>query len=145
MTPIELNEMLSEIKFEIPEIKNTICLIDDSDLSDFAGDLETNKMALVGVIPSYEHLGNIGSFKTLPIFQLDIIEKTDYSAINNDEFVALYERTLKVIFKVRDFVLEKIEDGCYPMLSNVDVASITIDPIKKKSQCNGWSMDVLTE
>lgn len=145
MTPLQLKEMLSEIRSEIPEIKNTICLIDDSDLSDFAGDLETNKMVLVGVIPSYEHLGNIGSFKTLPIFQLDIIEKTDYSAINNDEFVALYERTLKVLFKVRDFVLEKIEDGCYPILSNIDVASMTIDPIKKKSQCNGWSMDILTE
>jgi hypothetical protein len=145
MTPIELKEMLSEIKSEIPEITSTICLIDDSDLSDFAGDLTPNNMALVGVIPSYEHLGKIGAFKTLPIFQLDIIEKTDYSAINNDEFVALYERTLKVLFKVRDFVLEKIEDGCYPMLSNIDVTSMTIDPIKKKSQCNGWSMDVLTE
>lgn len=145
MTPIELKEMLSEIKSEIPEITTTICLIDDSDLSDFAGDLVSNNMALVGVIPSYEHLGKIGSFKTLPIFQLDIIEKTDYSAINNDEFVALYERTLKVLFKVRDFVLEKIEEGCYPMLSNIDVTSMTIDPIKKKSQCNGWSMDILTE
>lgn len=145
MTPLELKEMLSEIKSEIPEIKRTISLIDDSDLSEFASDMITSEMALVGVIPSYEHVGKIGAFKTLPIFQLDIVEKTDYSAINNDEFVALYERTLKIMFKVRDFVLEKIEDGCYPMLSNIDVTSMTIDPIKKKAQCNGWSMDILTD
>ena len=145
MTPIELKEMLAEIKSEIPEIMKTISLIDDSDLSDFAAEMMTSEMVLVGVIPSYEHVGKIGAFKTLPIFQLDIVEKTDYSAINNDEYVALYDRTLRIMFKVRNFVLEKIEEGCYPMLSNIDVTSMTIDPVKKKAQCNGWSMDILTE
>jgi hypothetical protein len=144
MTPLELKELLSEIKSGIPEIKRTISLIDDSDLSDFTENLVSSEMALIGVIPSYGHRGKIGAYRTVPVFQLDIIEKTDYSAIDNDQYVQLYERTLKIMFQVRDFLLEKVEEGCYPMLSNIDVTSLEIDPIKKKSQCNGWSMDILT-
>lgn len=144
MTPIELKAMLSELKAEIPEIERTICLVDDSDLADFTENLSTSEMALVGVIPSYGHLGEISKFRTVPVFQLDIIEKTDYSALDNDQYVMLFERTLKILFRVRDLLLAKMEDGCYPMLSNIEVTSLQIDPIKNKSQCNGWSMDILT-
>lgn len=146
MTPIELKELLSEIKSDIPEIKKTISLIDDSDLADFVAEMSSSdNMALVGVIPSYQHSGEIGAFKILPVFQLQIIEKTDYSALDNDQYVMLYERTLQVIFKVRDFILDKIEEGCYPLLSDLDVTGLVIDPIKKRAQCNGWTLDVITD
>jgi len=146
MTPLELKELLSEIKSEIPEINRTISLIDDSDLADFAADMSTSdNMSLVGIIPSYQHSGEIGKFKMLPIFQLQVIEKTDYSALNNDEFVLLYQRTLVVIEKVRDFLIDKVEDGCYPTLSNLDITGLVIDPVKKVSQCNGWALDIITE
>lgn len=146
MRPIELKEMLSEIKSENPEINRCITLVDDSDLSDFIADVSSSdNMLLIGVIPSYGHKGKISNFRMLPVFQLQILEKTDYSAINNDDFVLLYERTLLVAEKVRDFVLDKMEDGCYPMLSGLDMSNVDIDPVRGKSSCNGWTIDFFTE
>ncbi|MHA7822469.1 hypothetical protein ACVVIH_06875 [Chryseobacterium arthrosphaerae] len=146
MRPLELKEMLSEIKSENSEINRCITLVDDSDLADFMSDVSpSNNMLLVGVIPSYGHKGNISSFKMLPVFQLQVLEKTDYSALNNDAFVLLFERTLIVAEKVRDFVFDKIEDGCYPMLSGLSLGNIEIDPVRAKTSCNGWSIDFFTE
>lgn len=146
MRPIELKEMLSEIKSENAEINRCITLVDDSDLADFVSEVSTtDNMLLVGVIPSYGHKGKISSFKMLPVFQIQILEKTDYSAINNDDFVLLYERTLIVTEKVRDFILDKMEEGCYPMLSGLDMSNVDIDPVRGKASCNGWTIDFFTE
>lgn len=146
MRPLELKEMLSEIKSENSEINKTITLVDDSDLADFVSEVSTSdNMLLIGVIPSYGHKGKISAFRMLPVFQLQILEKTDYSAINNDDFVLLYERTLIVTEKVRDFVLDKMEDGCYPMLSGLDMSNVDIDPVRGKTSCNGWTIDFFTE
>lgn len=146
MTPLELKELLSEIKSEIPEINTAKTVVDDADITRFVGDLNTDhNMVLIGAIPSYSHKGKISAFQMLPVFTLFVMEKCDYSSISNDEYIVLLDRTFAVMVKVRDFLLEKIEDGCYELLNGLDVTAMEIDPAKHKADLNGWSMDIITE
>lgn len=146
MRPLELKEFLAEIKSEISEIKKIKVVSDDADITKFVGDIGTeHNMILIGAVPSYGHKGKISAFQMLPTFSLFVMEKCDYSAITDDEYIALLDRTLVVMEKVRDFLLEKIEDGCYPLLNGLGVTSMDIDPAKHKADLNGWCMDILTE
>ena len=146
MTPIELKEFLVEVKSVFPEIKKTIGVADESDLAKFTGDLNTeHNMILVGVVPSIGHKGHIGAYKETPVFQLMVFEKTDYSAIDNDQYLELLQRTLLVMQKIRDYILGKVEDGCYPFLKGVNIDGLEIDAAKHLLNLNGYSMDILTE
>lgn len=146
MTPLELKEFLVELKSEHSEIKKTIVVADEADLSKFTGDIGSeDNMILVGVVPSMSHSGNIGSYKETPVFQIMVFEKTDYSAIDNDGYLELLQRTFLVMRKIRDYILGKVEEGCYPFFKSLSIDGLEIDAAKHILNLNGYSMDILTE
>lgn len=146
MSPKEYNEFLQELKSEIEGINKAWLVVDDSQLGNTLERRSAEDNAfLVGVLPSYGTNGKRDAVKDTLVSQLLIIEKTDYSELTEEEFVNIFERTYQLAKKVRNFLIEKMESGCYISFANLDIDGIEIVPIWKKSQCNGWSVEFSLE
>ncbi len=144
MSPKELQELLIEIKSEIPEINSTWLVVDDSQLGNTLENKSLSDNAyLIGVMPNYGTLAkNQDNYKETITSQLLILEKTDYSELTQDEFIAVFERTYQIMRKVKLLLISKMEERCYSQLYNLDVDALDAFPVWKKSQCNGWSLDL---
>lgn len=143
MSPLQLKALLEEIKNAIPGINKSWTVVDDSQLSKKISDCDDeDNMLLVGVLPNYGTTGaNADSYRDTTQSMIMVLEKTDYSDLDDDEFIDLFERTFQVARAVRNYILEISSEGCNSALRNIFVDSLTIEPIWKKADCNGWSIN----
>ena len=145
MTPVQLNNLLTEIKTEIPSIKKTYALVDDSQLVNYLQDFHSaDNQLLLGVFPDYGKTGNVSGHRTTSVNMLMILEKSDYSTLTYDEYIALFERTFQTANTIVDFLISKAEMGCSSLLEHIDVEGITIEPVWRKADCNGYSINFET-
>lgn len=144
MSPFELREMLVELKAKTPGINKILPVVDDSMLANKVGNLtKSDNMILVGVLPSYGSNGqNVDNVRTVPITQLMILEKCDYSGLTEDKFWELYERTYQTMQSIKDEIVQMVSEDCPGYLVNIDVNSMNIDPVWGKVECCGWTMDL---
>ncbi|WP_018676130.1 hypothetical protein [Riemerella columbina] len=144
MSPKLFNELLQEIKSEIEGINKAWIVVDDSQLGNTLERREKSDNAyLVGVLPSYgTDAINADAIKDTMVSQIMVLEKTDYSELSEEEFIEVFERTYQLMRKVRNILIRKISDPCYMPMANIDLNALDFDPVWKKSQCNGWSLDI---
>ncbi|MBT0549187.1 hypothetical protein [Riemerella anatipestifer] len=144
MSPKLFYELLQEIKAELPGINKAWLVVDDSQLGNTLESREKEDNAyLVGVLPSYgTEAINVDAIGDTVTTQILVLEKTDYSELTEDEFIAVFERTYHLMKKVRDLLIVKISDPCYMPTARLDLNGLDFDPVWKKSQCNGWSLDI---
>ena len=140
MSPLQLKALLLQIQNAIPQIKKSWCVVDDSQLSTKISDCRNeDNMLLVGMIPNYGTTGtNADSYRDTTQGMIMILEKTDYSNLTDDEFIDLFERTYQVAKSVRNMLLQLATEGCNSSVRNIFVDSLTIEPVWKKSDCNGY-------
>lgn len=143
MSPKQLRELLAELKTAIPGINSIIPVVDDSQLATKIENKSTaDNIILVGVLPQYGRSGsNADRSKRDMAGMLLIVEKTDYSDFTDEAFIELYERTFLVADAVEKYLLTKASEGCYNLLSFLDVNSLIIRPVWKKAGCNGYSLE----
>lgn len=144
MSPLELYELLQELKAEIPEINSAWIVVDDSQLIKNLGEKSRDDtLFLVGILPSYGTNGNSAdAYKDTAVSQLMILDKTDYGDLKDDDLVALFERTYQVAKAVKLALLRIATEECRIYLSGLEVNSLDLDPVWKKAECNGWSLDL---
>ncbi|MDY3362629.1 hypothetical protein PG623_01300 [Riemerella anatipestifer] len=144
MSPKLFYELLQEIKAEVPGINKAWLVVDDSQLGNTLESREKEDNAyLVGVLPRYgTEAINVDAIGDTVTTQILVLEKTDYSELTEDEFIAVFERTYHLMKKVKDLLIVKISDPCYMPTDRLDLNGLDFDPVWKKSQCNGWSLDI---
>ena len=142
MSPQQFNTLLTQLKASITEINSAWLVIDDSQLvKTLAEKYKEDNMFLVGVLPSYGTSGsNADSYRNQTTAMLFILEKIDYSDLDQEQFIEVFEETYQVAKAVREKILNLATEGCSGFLRDIFVDSIRIDPEWKKSDCNGWSI-----
>ena len=143
MSPIELKELLAEIKAEVTAINKTKGVVSDGQLISKLDEIsKDDNQILIGVLPSYGSNGeNVDNVRETTICQLMVVEKVSYSDLDEDEFWAVFERAYQSIKLVREIIIRKAGEECLPYLANIDVNSLDINPIWGLSDCNGYSFD----
>lgn len=145
MTPVQLNNLLTEIKNNISAIKKTYAVVDDSQLVNYLQELySSDNQILLGVFPDFGFTGNVSGYRKTSVQMMMILEKADYSTLTYEEYIALFERTYQTAEAIVRFLINKSEMGCSSLLEHIDVGGITIEPIWKKADCNGWSINFET-
>lgn len=143
MEPLSLKNILDRLQRDVPEINKNWIVVNDSHLGNSLQDMELkDNLFLVGLLPSYDTNGSdVDNYKTATFGQLILVEKTDYSELSPEMFIDVFQRTFKVIEKIRDLLCEYASSGCEAGLFQLDISSLKMDPIYKLSQCNGWSLE----
>lgn len=146
MTPVQLNNLLTEIKDNISAINKTYAVVHDSQLVDYLQDFTAgDNQLLIGVFPDYGYTGDVSSYRTTSVEMMMVLEKCDYSTLTYEEYIALFERTCQTARAIVDFLISKAEMGCSSLLEHIDVSGITIEPVWKKGDCNGYSINFDTK
>ena len=74
MTPVQLNNLLTEIKNNISAIKKTYAVVDDSQLVNYLQELySTDNQILLGVFPDFGFTGNVSGYRQTSIQMMMIL------------------------------------------------------------------------
>lgn len=121
-------------------------IIDDSELSKVLKErVEEDNTYLISVMPDFQMKGEEDNSKWENILQFFILDKTDYSEHDRDGFRNIFVQTQ---YKASRFVYKLLEDkanvdGIFcGFLSWLKEDSISVTPVWKKEQCNGWMVQI---
>ena len=133
---------LQEIQDEIDDINRNKVVIEDSQLTKYLNDHQSDFNAfLVGVLPDFgSNAPNGDSFMLAASTQIMIVEKTTYSEYDYDEFMDIFERMFNIAeLIVKKLLQDHLSNKC-TYLRFLKPNSIQIVPVWNKSSCNGWNI-----
>lgn len=147
---LRLKEYLAECKASIEAINSTMLVVDDSQIVDkMASRQDKDNQILVAVIPEFDSAPSTSedAIQDNNFLAFLVLEKTNYSALNDDKEILIWERTQKTIELLRQkLLLDSDPDegsGTCPEMQFLDVTSIKIQPVWKLAQCNGWILTAI--
>lgn len=121
-------------------------VIDDSELSKVLEErAEEDNTFFISVLPEFQMKGQEDNAKWENILTFFILDKTDYSEHDRDEFRNIFVNTQ---IKTQAFIDKLLEDktdnqGMFcGFLSWLDENSIGVYPVWKKMGCNGWRVEI---
>jgi hypothetical protein len=127
----------------------TDMIIDTTELSKVLKErVEEDNTFLISVMPDYDMKGEEDNSKWENMLQFFILDKTDYSEHDRDAFLNIFVKTQ---IKTRAFVDKLLEDktngeGVFcGFLSWLKEDSISVKPVWKMNECNGWTVTINLE
>lgn len=136
-------EFLVETKTKICEIKTIKTVYDDSQIVEEMRDVSPDdSMILMGVIPEYDSGGskNVDSILFETNIAIFVLQKVDYSDVNNDKLLDFAQETQDVVKKIIEQIQIAAVEGnnnC-TLFSGIIASSFSVKPIWKLAQCIGW-------
>jgi hypothetical protein len=100
---------------------------------------------LISVMPEFNMKGDQDRAKWENILMFFILDKTDYSENDHDDYIDIFAQTQA---KAQAFVNKLLADKSNPsgslcsFLSNLDENSIRMVPTPFMNGCNGWSVEI---
>lgn len=124
----------------------TDMIIDDSELAKVLKDrVRDDNTFLISVMPDYRIKGDEDNAKWENVLQFFILDKTDYSEHDRDGFRNIFVKTQ---IKAQAFINKLLEDkanheGVFcGFLSWLKEDSISVQPVWKMNECNGWTVTI---
>ena len=145
MDPLSLQNLLSHFDNEIDTINKNWMVIDENHVVKDLSEISTDEnILLIGLMPNYgTDAENSDNVLDKSFSQFLILEKTDYSELNRQQFLDIFQRTFLVAKEIKDRLIEYSADKqCeFPYLMQLDINSLKMEPIYKLAQCNGWALE----
>ncbi len=124
-------------------------VVDDSELNLLLKErVEEDNTYLISVVPSFRGKGEEDNAKWDNVLMFFILDKTDYSEHDRDSFLNIFVNTQA---KAQAFIDKLLEDKqnnqslfC-GFLNWLQEDSISVDPVWKKMDCNGWLIEINLE
>jgi len=139
--PNTLREKVEDLKNAVPAIKAAEFVVDDDELSLVLKDHKEGDNMLLGVVlPSYDGFGQEDQSGYRSFLQFFIVEKTDYKTLKGSMYVDIFQRTLVVAREIVRFLFGTDGERCLSL--DLDYNSLKIYPVAKKSQCNGYVIEI---
>lgn len=140
--PNTLREKVADMRTAVPEINSVKFVVDDDELSsDLTSHTAKENIFLGVVIPSYDGFGKEDESGYRSFLQFFVMEKVDYKSLKNqDEYIAIFQRTLLVAKKIINNFFGTDGERCLSM--DLDYNSLKVYPVSKKSQCNGYVIEI---
>lgn len=117
-------------------------VVDDSEMANVLQDHEQGMNSLlVGVLPDFAVSGEENNAKWLNLCSFYVLDKTDYSEYDREGFHNIFAQTQ---LKAREVVYHLLEakanhEGLFcGFLSWLNEDSISVNPVWRFSDCNGW-------
>lgn len=140
--PNTLREKVFEMKTDVSEIKSVKFVVDDDELSlELTAHTGKDNMLFGVVLPSYDGFGKEDESGIRSFLQFFVMEKVDYKTFKTqDEYIDVFQRTLLVARKIITHFFGVNGENCLSM--DLDYNSLKVYPISKKSQCNGYVIEI---
>lgn len=141
-----LRNYAERLKEAIDTINYKEVIVDDSQLVNMLDNIETSKKHLLFmVLPDFSNSGrNVDDIRKRTDTVILVLQKTSYSDITHDEFLDIMQETLlsakAIETKMIADMLDYTEAGCMYM-KQLNVPSISIQPVWGLAECNGWSLE----
>lgn len=138
----KLREFLDETKTEIDEINFVELVVDDSELEKFMKDQTSDENTMLfAVVPDFNTQGSDDAIKWNNKLLFFVVEKINEQDLDHSEYLDVFDRTQSVMRKFVTSVVEKKSNQelmCCSILREMDESSITVEPVWRKCECNGW-------
>jgi len=145
MDPLNLKNFLIHLQSQFTEINRNWMVVNETHVGNILSEVSQEENAfLIGVLPTYDTDGESSdNYRTVAYGQFLIVEKTDYSNLDQEQFLDVFQRTFKITEQIRDLIIRySAEKQCaFPFLMEIDINSLKMDPVYKLYQCNGWSLE----
>ncbi|MCX8533095.1 hypothetical protein OEA66_12110 [Chryseobacterium sp. KC 927] len=130
------------MKTSVSEIKSVKFVVDDDELSlELTSHSGKENMLLGVVLPSYDGFGKEDESGIRSFLQFFVMEKVDYKTFKTqEEYIDVFQRTLLVARKMITYFFGVNGENCLSM--DLDYNSLKVYPISKKSQCNGYVVEI---
>lgn len=139
--PNTLREKVAEMKSSVIEIQSIQFVVDDDELSSKLTDHGVKENMFLGVVlPSYDGFGKEDESGYRSFLQFFIMEKVDYKTMKGEDYINVFQRTLMVAKKMIRFFFGVDGERCLSM--DLDYNSLKVYPVAKKSQCNGYVIEI---
>ena len=139
----ELEAYIKSVRDRIDAINFHRVLVDNDDIKK---DLEqrsagVDKIMLYAGIPELKVTGQDDQYQDRDHMGFMVLEKTDYSITSqHSKWLELFSRTQLAAKQVREMMIADYEahQGSCGIMSFLEIGSISIEPVKYFSGCNGW-------
>ena len=139
----ELESYIESLRNRIDNINFHRVLVDNDDINK---DLDQrsnaiDKIMLYAGIPELRVIGRDDMHKDRDMMGFMVLEKTDYSVkSSHDKWLDVFTRTQTAAKEVRDMMVKDYDahQGNCGLMSFLEISSISIEPVKYLSGCNGW-------
>lgn len=139
----DFKNYMDEIQAQVPGINLNKLVTSEKQLSKYISDLESEDNALMlGLMPNFGNNSPQSGdhFRLRGFTELMIMEKTDFSELTDEEYVAQSDRIFEIANAVKNKLLEDHLEGTCNLLRFLDPTSIQIVDVYDNSQCNGWTV-----
>jgi len=139
----ELESYIESVRNRVEAINFHRVLVDNDDIGK---DLQqrsaaVDKIMLYAGIPEQKVVGRDDMYQDRDMMGFMVLEKTDYSASSSHEkWLDVFARTQATANEVRNLMIADYEShqGYCGIMSFLEISSISIEPVKYFSSCNGW-------
>ncbi|KFF26862.1 hypothetical protein [Chryseobacterium vrystaatense] len=142
--PNTLREIVAEMRTDLPEVKSVKFVVDDDELAAELKDHSvTDNMILVVVLPSFNGFGKEDESGMRSFLQFFLMEKVDTKTFKTqDQYIDLFQRILVVVKKFLRKLFSSDDENRNCLAMTLDYSSLKVNALTKKSQCNGWMIEV---
>ncbi|MBO2546120.1 hypothetical protein J0871_17015 [Salegentibacter sp. BDJ18] len=140
----ELRQYVTDTDEALPEVNFSKVVVVKEELAKFlSGVRVTDNQIMIAVMPDARTTGNdVDALKLRNSLGFFFLEKTDYSATRQDEWLDVFERTQATALKFFNKVLDDSIDGPCGFVRDLVVSNISINPESNLLGCNGWSVEL---
>lgn len=148
----KLREYVAQVSAELKDdagvklFNYTTVILDNMELNNVLKERKKNENSfLIVVMPQFDMSGTEDNAKWDNSLMFFILDKTDYSETNRDQYIGIFEATQ---LKAKAFIGKLLNDksersGMFcNFLTWLKEDSITVKPVWKVSSCNGWSIEL---
>ena len=139
----ELETYIESVRNRIEAINFHRVLVDNDDINKDLQERSAalDKIMLYAGIPELRVVGRDDMHQDRDMMGFQLLEKTDYSVTSSHEkWLDVFTRTQLAAKAVRDMMVTDYEahQGNCGLMSFLEISSISIEPVKYFSNCNGW-------
>lgn len=139
----ELRTYVAEKKAQLAGVNKAFVVVEKGELVKFLSDLtRDDNQILVAVMPDARSKAkdedNISMNNALAFL---FLEKTEYSVINQDEWLDIFERTQVTALEFVKMIVDEISTGGCDFNRYLDPNNMSIEPESGLDSCNGWSVE----
>ena len=139
----ELEAYIESVRNRVEAINFHRVLVDNDDITKDLGQRSAavDKIMLYAGIPELRVTGRDDQYLDRDMMGFMVLEKTDYAlSSDHDKWLDVFTRTQLAAKAVRDVMVAdyNAHQGNCGIMSFLEISSISIEPVKYFSSCNGW-------
>lgn len=133
---------ITAIKDAVPEITQSETVIDDSQITKFVEDLDSEVFMIVGIIPKHKFVGKDENIQSKDITSILVMQKIDRSETFHKDLLDIIHNIQQVAQKVIDKLIDDYEDeeNC-TFIRKLILSSFDVNPFYGLSSCDGYQID----